>query len=60
MLLPGHMSTAALDRVRQAKTDTQAFLARLLQRTAHFKRLVLERALPLLAHRARVPFDVLP
>lgn len=30
------------------------------QQTAHFKRLVLERALPLLAHRERVPFSVLP
>lgn len=30
------------------------------QATPHFKTLVLERALPLLAHRERVPFDLLP
>jgi|RhiMetdeSRZDD1v2_1073273.scaffolds.fasta_scaffold1472727_1 quinol monooxygenase YgiN len=38
--------------------DEAAFLAH--QQTAHFKQLVLERALPLLAHRERVPFDALP
>jgi quinol monooxygenase YgiN len=38
--------------------DEAAFLAH--QQTEHFKRLVLERALPLLAHRERVPFNVLP
>jgi quinol monooxygenase YgiN len=38
--------------------DEPAFLAH--QQTAHFKRLVLEHALPLLAHRERVPFNVLP
>jgi quinol monooxygenase YgiN len=38
--------------------DEAAFLEH--QQTAHFKRLVLERALPLLAHRERVPFNVLP
>jgi len=38
--------------------DEAAFLEH--QQTEHFKRLVLERALPILAHRERVPFNVLP
>lgn len=38
--------------------DEGAFAAH--QQTAHFKRLVLECALPLLAHRERVPFSLLP
>ncbi|MBX9776790.1 MAG: antibiotic biosynthesis monooxygenase [Xanthobacteraceae bacterium] len=38
--------------------DEAAFRAH--QQTSHFRHLVLERALPLLAHRERVPFDVLP
>jgi quinol monooxygenase YgiN len=29
------------------------------QQTTHFKRLVLERAVPLLAHRERLPFAIL-
>jgi quinol monooxygenase YgiN len=29
------------------------------QQTAHFKRLALERAVPLLAHRERLPFAIL-
>jgi quinol monooxygenase YgiN len=35
----------------------QAFIDH--QQTAHFKTLVLERAVPLLAHRERLPFAVL-
>jgi quinol monooxygenase YgiN len=37
--------------------NEQAFLDH--QQTAHFKTLVLERAVPLLAHRERLPFAIL-
>jgi quinol monooxygenase YgiN len=37
--------------------NEQAFIDH--QQTAHFKTLVLERAVPLLAHRERLPFAVL-
>ena len=38
--------------------DEAAFIEH--QQTEHFKRLVLERALPLLAHRERPAFSLLP
>jgi quinol monooxygenase YgiN len=37
--------------------NEQAFLDH--QQTAHFKTLVLERAVPLLAHRERLPFAII-